>query len=143
MLLRADPDGELWRTDPDQCCWQRKVEPLDEALSGFDAWINGRKRFHGQSRATLGAVEMAADGRTKINPLAGWSAADIIAYFRDHDLPRHPLVGQGYRSIGCVTCTKPVGANDPVRAGRWAGLAKTECGIHAPRPADAPEREAA
>jgi phosphoadenosine phosphosulfate reductase len=135
-LAHADADETLWRDNPDQCCTLRKVEPLDAALAGFDAWINGRKRFHGGSRAELSKTEPAPGGRMKINPLADWSAGDVIAYFREHDLPRHPLEAEGYRSIGCTTCTVRVAAGVPARAGRWAGLAKTECGIHAPIPAE-------
>ena len=141
-LARADPDGTLWRRDPDACCAQRKVMPLDGALAGFDAWISGRKRFHGGSRAGLPIIELAADGRTKINPLAGWSAGDIAAYMREYELPRHPLEAEGYRSIGCATCTVAVGAEGPVRAGRWAGLEKTECGIHGPGRFSAPAEAA-
>jgi phosphoadenosine phosphosulfate reductase len=129
-LAQADPDGALWQRDPDRCCDQRKAVPLDAALAGFDTWISGRKRFHGGSRAALPITERTPGGRTKINPLAGWSAADIAAYLREHELPRHPLEAEGYRSIGCVSCTSPVGADAPLRAGRWAGLTKTECGIH-------------
>jgi phosphoadenosine phosphosulfate reductase len=132
VLAQDDPDGALWRRDPDACCGQRKVKPLDAALAQFDAWITGRKRFHGGSRAGLPIIERAAGGRTKINPLAGWAAGDIAAYVRENELPRHPLEAEGYRSIGCVTCTTAIGADGPVRAGRWAGLEKTECGIHAP-----------
>ncbi|MDQ2803143.1 MAG: phosphoadenylyl-sulfate reductase [Pseudomonadota bacterium] len=133
-LARVDARGELWRSDPDLCCWQRKVEPLDAALEGFAAWITGRKRFQGNTRRTLQPIE-TADGRTKINPLAGWSEADIADYFRRHDLPPHPLAAQGYRSVGCAPCTRPVRAGEDARAGRWAGRAKAECGIHLRRPA--------
>jgi phosphoadenosine phosphosulfate reductase len=128
-LAREDPDGELHRTDPDMCCHIRKTEPLDKALTGFAAWISGRKRFHGGSRAHIPALE-AADGRLKIEPLARFTPADIDAYIDYYDLPRHPLVEQGYRSIGCVPCTVKGGSSDNPRAGRWAGTAKTECGIH-------------
>jgi phosphoadenosine phosphosulfate reductase len=129
-LAKTDPDGTLWRTDPGLCCWQRKVEPLDAALDGFEAWITGRKRFQGGKRSDLELIESGPDGRTKINPLAFWDEADIQAYFVKHGLPQHPLVAQGYRSIGCATCTRAVRPGEPARAGRWAGLDKTECGIH-------------
>ena len=118
------------RSEPDQCCWQRKVEPLDVALSGFAAWITGRKRMHGGARSALDMVDAGQDGRIKVNPLAAWGSDDIARYFAAHDLPRHPLLAQGYRSVGCAPCTRPVGADDAPRAGRWAGTAKTECGIH-------------
>ena len=126
----TDPSGTLWRDDPDGCCALRKVAPLEAALAPFDAWISGRKRFHGGERATLPPVEFGADWRIRINPLAGWSAGEIAACFAANDLPAHPLVARGYRSIGCAPCTRPVGDGEDPRAGRWAGLAKTECGIH-------------
>ena len=116
--------------DPDGCCAARKTGPLDAALAPFDAWISGRKRFQGGDRSALEAVEFGADWRIKINPLAGWSAADIAGYFDHFDLPPHPLVARGFRSIGCAPCTRAVRADEDSRAGRWDGLAKTECGIH-------------
>ena len=134
---RLDPDPALWQRDPDLCCWQRKVEPLDAALEGFEAWITGRKRFQGALRETLPEEEAGPDGRVKINPLAGWDRDDLQAYFAARDLPRHPLEAAGYRSIGCLTCTRPVVAGEAARAGRWTGMARTECGIHLPRPAAA------
>jgi phosphoadenosine phosphosulfate reductase len=129
-LAATDADGKLWRTDPGLCCWHRKVEPLDAALGGFDAWITGRKRFQGGKRSELELIESGSDGRTKVNPIAFWTEQDITAYFTEHDLPPHPLVAQSYRSIGCAVCTRPVRPGEPQRAGRWAGMDKTECGIH-------------
>jgi phosphoadenosine phosphosulfate reductase len=128
-LAAIDPDGDLWRRDPDACCAVRKVEPLTQALAGFDAWINGRKRFHGDRRAGLAAVEQA-DGRIKLNPLADWSVEDIDGYFAAHNLPRHLLEADGYTSIGCMPCSAPTGPGEDRRAGRWRGRDKTECGIH-------------
>ena len=125
----ADPDGFLFRDDPDRCCAVRKVEPFAAALEGFDAWINGRKRHHGGSRAALGVVE--EDGpRIKLNPLADWGPAQIDAYLDRYDLPRHPLVADGFASIGCFTCTERAAPGEDPRTGRWRGTAKTECGIH-------------
>ncbi len=129
-LAATDATGLLHRTDVDACCHIRKVVPLERALAGFDAWITGRKRFQGGDRLSLPTVETDADGRTKVNPLANWTKADIDAYALEHDLPAHPLVAQGYPSIGCWPCTRPVEEGDDERAGRWAGLDKTECGIH-------------
>ncbi len=132
-LALNDPRADLWRTDTDACCAVRKVQPLERALKGFDAWITGRKRFHGGGRAHLPAVERDADGRFKINPLANWSKAELDAYATEHELPAHPLVAQGYASIGCWPCTTKA---EDGRNGRWAGSGKTECGIHRPpRPA--------
>jgi phosphoadenosine phosphosulfate reductase len=124
-----DPDGSLHSRSPDLCCHIRKIEPLQGALSGFGAWITGRKRFHGGSRVDIPTLEVL-DGRLKIEPLAHFSAHDTEAYLARFDLLRHPLVAQGYRSIGCAPCTIRGGTPDNPRAGRWAGLAKTECGIH-------------
>ncbi|MEO1252149.1 MAG: phosphoadenylyl-sulfate reductase [Pseudomonadota bacterium] len=123
-----DPDGELWRHDADACCTLRKVEPLKKALAGFDAWITGRKQFHGAGRVNLPAFEASGE-HIKINPLIRWSPDDLAAYAARHELPAHPLVAQGFPSIGCWPCTHPA-AGDDVRAGRWRGAAKTECGIH-------------
>ncbi len=132
-LAVGDPKANLWKTDTDACCNIRKVVPLDRALGEFDAWITGRKRFHGGDRLRLPIVERAADGKIKFNPLANWSKAELDAYVENHDLPPHPLVAQGYPSIGCWPCTKPVEEGQDVRAGRWAGSDKTECGIHVER----------
>ena len=128
-LAVADPAGTLWETDPDVCCWQRKVEPLDEALAGFPAWITGRKRYQGGLRAVLPLIEHEG-ARVKVNALASWSAEQLRGYLDEHDVPRHPLETQGYRSIGCAPCTRPTTLGQDPREGRWAGRGKTECGIH-------------
>lgn len=129
-LAAEDREGALWREDADRCCFLRKVMPLRLGLNGFDAWITGRKRFHGGERGQLPAIEADAEGKIKINPLAGWSPAEIAAYFINHDLPRHEMEADGYRSIGCVPCTDRVKAWEDPRAGRWRNTRKTECGIH-------------
>ena len=134
-LAVHDPGQDLWKTNTDACCNIRKVLPLDHALEGFDAWITGRKRFHGGARMRLKVVE-AAGGKVKFNPLANWTKAELDAYAEEHHLPAHPLVEFGYPSVGCWPCTQPAESDD-LRAGRWAGSDKTECGIHVPR-ADAP-----
>ena len=131
-LAARDPNADLWKTDTDGCCHIRKVLPLDAALSGYDAWITGRKRFHGGDRLRLKVVD-DVEGQVKFNPLANWTKADLDAYVARHDLPAHPLVAAGYPSIGCWPCTKPVEAGEDVRAGRWTGSQKTECGIHTAR----------
>ena len=125
-----DADGQLWRRDSDACCALRKVRPLARALAGYDALITGRKRYHGGVRETLEPFEF--DGvRIKVNPLAGWSREDVQAVFEKLDLPAHPMVEQGYVSIGCWPCTAPASPAN-VRDGRWRGQDKTECGIHQP-----------
>ena len=131
-LAIHDPSADLWKTDTDACCNIRKVRPLDEALSGFDAWITGRKRFHGGDRLRLGVVEQGAT-QIKFNPLANWDKPVLDAYAARHDLPVHPLVSQGFPSIGCWPCTSAVEEGADLRAGRWAGSQKTECGIHTAR----------
>ncbi len=128
-VAEKDPDGDLWKRDADACCTLRKVVPLTGALDGFDAWITGRKQFHGGGRVNLPAFEASGD-HIKVNPLIRWTADDVQHYAAAHDLPPHPLVEQGYPSIGCWPCTHPAAADDDIRAGRWRGAAKTECGIH-------------
>lgn len=125
----ADPDNMLHRSDPDACCALRKTDPLQPALEGFDAWITGRKRFQGGARQSLPLFE-ASEGRLKVNPLAHWTRDDVQDYIQNNRLPRHPLVAQGYPSIGCMPCTTRVQATEDERAGRWRGRNKDECGIH-------------
>jgi len=133
-LATQDPKADLYKTDTDACCDIRKVRPLDRVLlPDFDAWITGRKRFHGGSRMALPVVEAGAEGKVKFNPLANWSKTQLDAYMSEHELPPHPLVEFGYPSVGCWPCTKPVDDPADVRAGRWSGSDKTECGIHTPR----------
>lgn len=129
-LLIRDTDGVLHQSDPDACCALRKSEPLERALSGFDAWITGRKRFQGGARTELQFFEADTDGRIKVNPLAHWSRDDVRDYILNNRLPRHPLVRQGYGSIGCAPCTSKLVAGEDDRAGRWRGREKVECGIH-------------
>ena len=126
---RTDPTGELWWFDPDACCALRKVRPLAAALTGFDCWVSGRKRHQSVTRRALPDVELE-QGRLKLNPLAGWSAAELREALARLDLPPHPLVAAGYGSIGCATCTRAVAEGEDARAGRWSGVAKVECGIH-------------
>jgi phosphoadenosine phosphosulfate reductase len=133
QLAAYDPDGRLWQKDVDLCCAIRKTNPLDGALEGFEAWITGRKRSQAGTRANMGVIETGPDGRTTVNPLAFWDDARLEAYFELHDLPHHPLEAQGYTSIGCATCTLRPRPGEDKRSGRWAGLDKTECGIHMPR----------
>ena len=130
-LAAQDPDGDLHTRDTDSCCDLRKTVPLNRALGDFDSWITGRKRFQGETRATLDFFEpVPAGDRIKINPLAHWTARDVADYIANNDLPRHPLVAKGYPSIGCAPCTSPVKEGEDPRAGRWRGQEKTECGIH-------------
>lgn len=128
-LAETDPQGALWHSDPDACCALRKVAPLEAALAPFAAWISGRKRYQGGLRAALPVIE-ASDGRIKVNPLAPWSAARVEAEFAARGLPRHPLMGEGFLSIGCMPCTVRAAPGGGARSGRWPGQDRTECGIH-------------
>jgi phosphoadenosine phosphosulfate reductase len=130
-LAKKDDTGLRWSYDPDGCCEIRKVIPLAKALAGFDAQFTGRKGFQSSTRAGLPRFEVEGD-QLKVNPLASWSKADIEAYFEAHDLPPHPLVADGYPSIGCAPCTSKVQVGEDPRSGRWRGWDKVECGIHEP-----------
>lgn len=134
-LARKDESGLRWSYDPDGCCEIRKVRPLEKALAQFDASFTGRKSFQSSTRANLPRFEVDtsdAAGRLKINPLIDWDAGQIEGHFIQHDLPRHPLIAQGYPSIGCSPCTTQVAPGEDPRSGRWKGWDKTECGIHKP-----------
>ena len=124
-----DPTNTLWKSHTDACCALRKVRPLEPALKGYSAWITGRKRFHGGARLNLPVFEHSAD-RFKVNPLAGWTQTDVDQFFEHRALPKHPLVAQGYPTIGCWPCTKPAADPSDIRSGRWSGQDKTECGLH-------------
>ena len=134
-LAAKDDKGLRWSFDPDGCCEIRKVEPLRRALSGFDGSVTGRKAFQSTTRQMLPRFEIDTsddDGRLKVNPLIDWRPKDLVAHLERHKLPRHPLVEQGYPSIGCSPCTSRVAPGEDPRSGRWKGWDKTECGIHAP-----------
>ena len=134
-LAAKDENDLRWSWDPDGCCDIRKVEPLARALDGFDATVTGRKAFQSSTRANLPRFEIDttdAAGRLKVNPLIDWNAEQLAAYIAAHDLPPHPLVSQGYPSIGCSPCTSKVAPGEDPRSGRWKGWDKTECGIHQP-----------
>jgi phosphoadenosine phosphosulfate reductase len=128
-IEQRDPYTDLWSTDPDACCALRKVEPLADALAPFAAWMNGRKRYQGGQRTHIPVVEQ--DGaRLKFNPLARISPADLLGIAKSAGLPPHPLAKFGFSSVGCMPCTRRTLAGESIRAGRWSGTSKTECGIH-------------
>ena len=129
-LLQKDPKGALWSRDTDGCCHIRKVLPQARAIAGLEALITGRKRFQTGARQMMDIVEIDTDGRYKVNPLANWQLDDLKAYIETHQLPRNPLVKDGYLSIGCMPCTQKVEEGGDYRSGRWAGSDKDECGIH-------------
>lgn len=121
----------LWKSNPDSCCYLRKVEPQRRYLSGYRAWITGIRRDQTAFRANAGLVEWdTANKMVKLNPLAAWTSEQVWQYIRAHDLPYNPLHDRGYPSIGCRPCTRAVAPGEDPRAGRWAGTPKTECGIH-------------
>jgi phosphoadenosine phosphosulfate reductase len=130
-----DPPDRLWETDVDRCCHIRKVEPLERALAGYDAWITGIRREQSSSRAGAQKVEWSERyGVWKVQPLVDWSSKRVDAYLHVNEIPYNPLHDQGYPSIGCVPCTRRVEAGEDERSGRWAGSAKLECGIHVNAP---------
>jgi phosphoadenosine phosphosulfate reductase len=122
---------KVWERDPDLCCYLRKVEPLRRYLSTQHAWITAIRRDQTRHRANAGLVEWDhGNGLVKLNPIAAWTSDQVWEHIRAHDLPVNPLHAQGYPSIGCWPCTLPFISGDDPRSGRWAGLPKTECGIH-------------
>ena len=130
-VMTALPQSEaLWELDPENCCSAIKMGQLDRALAGKQAWMSGLRRVEAPTRASAPVVHRDLRGLIKINPIAAWSDEDVAGYIKDHDVPVNPLVDQGYLSIGCMPCTRPVADGEDPRSGRWAGLDKTECGIH-------------
>jgi phosphoadenosine phosphosulfate reductase len=134
---QAEREGpELWTRDPDRCCDLRKTEPLTGVLRDFDAWVSAIRRDQTPERSGTPAVGWDSRfGIAKISPLVRWTFSDVQAYVRDHDVPVNPLHARGYPSIGCMPCTSPVQAGEDLRAGRWRGREKKECGLHLLRPA--------
>jgi phosphoadenosine phosphosulfate reductase len=121
---------DLFRTNPDQCCGMRKVAPLGKALEPYSAWVSGVRRADSPARAGTPVVAWDAKRRlVKVSPIATWTDEDVATYIEENSLMVNPLLEDGYTSIGCEPCTLPSNGVD-ARSGRWAGLAKTECGIH-------------
>lgn len=122
---------QLWQVNPDLCCHMRKVVPLTDALAGLDAWLTGLRRDQATSRTTAPLVSWDAKYHlVKLNPLANWTRGQVWRYLLENDVPYNPLHDQGYTSIGCTHCTRPVNQTDNERAGRWTGQGKIECGLH-------------
>jgi len=127
----AQYGDELWKTDPNLCCNLRKVEPLTGVLAQYDAWITGIRREQAPTRANARKVEYDTKfGLIKFNPLASWKWDDVWNYIRANDVIYNPLHDQSYPSIGCSYCTRPVKPGEDLRAGRWSGTGKIECGLH-------------
>ena len=132
MRIMTAPDNteDLWRIDPDNCCSALKVQQLERALAGKAAWMSGIRRAEADTRASAHIVGRDLRGLVKVNPIANWSDADVDEYVAANDVPVHPLLSQGYGSIGCLPCTEPTAPGDDARSGRWKGRDKTECGLH-------------
>jgi phosphoadenosine phosphosulfate reductase len=127
--------AELWSRDPDQCCNLRKIEPLRRKLSELQAWITGIRRDQTAARTSAKKIQWDAKfGVVKVNPIVDWTSQQVWRYIRSHDVPYNPLHDSGYPSLGCTHCTRAVGTGEDARAGRWPGLAKTECGLHVMQP---------
>jgi len=135
LLTVSQQDAEhgprLHDRDPDACCAMRKVEPLNRALEGHDGWVTGMRRADAPTRNDIGLVGWdERRGMVKLNPLAAWTDEDVERYVAEHGVFLNPLRQEGYASIGCAPCTRPVADGEDARAGRWAGKDKTECGLH-------------
>ncbi len=132
MKIMSVPDnvGELWKTDPDNCCSALKVQQLERALAGKAAWMSGIRRAEADTRSQAHIVGRDLRGLVKVNPIANWSDVDVESYIQANDVPVNPLLHQGYGSIGCMPCTEPIADGEDARAGRWRGSSKTECGLH-------------
>jgi phosphoadenosine phosphosulfate reductase len=127
----AEHGKDLYRTDPDSCCALRKVQPLADALTDYDAWATGLRRAETHHRVIAPVVGWdARKGKVKVSPLARWTDEQVERYVADHGVLVNPLAYDGYPSIGCWPCTRRVAPGDDPRSGRWAGTHKTECGIH-------------
>ena len=132
----AEESPELWNTRPDLCCYLRKVAPLQNRLSTLDVWITGVRRQQAETRENVSVLELYQfdplrdEYIYKLNPMAAWSRDKVQEFLKRHDIPQNALLSQGYRSIGCWPCTRPVAEGENERAGRWTGFDKKECGIH-------------
>jgi phosphoadenosine phosphosulfate reductase len=127
----AAEGARLYERDPDRCCALRKVEPLERGLAPFHAWITGMRRVDAPTRTDIAVVGWdARRGKVKLNPLAAWTDEDVAVYAEVNGVLLNPLRQAGYASIGCAPCTRPTAEGEDPRAGRWAGRAKTECGLH-------------
>ena len=130
MMTVAPHDQELWIADPENCCSAVKVGQLDRALNGKAAWMSGLRRDEAPTRASAPIVARDVRGLIKVNPIANWTHDECQSYLAEHEIPYNPLLDQGYGSIGCWPCTRPVAEGEDPRSGRWAGRNKTECGLH-------------
>jgi phosphoadenosine phosphosulfate reductase len=130
VVSNPAPLDDRWMDDPDACCAARKVRPLEDVLRRRAAWMSGLRRAESPERSDAPIVARDRRGLVKVNPLATWSDLDIAGYVDDHDIVVNPLLSQGFPSIGCWPCTRAVAPGEDLRAGRWTGFSKTECGLH-------------
>ena len=127
----AEFGAELFARDPNLCCARRKVEPLQRTLTGYELWFTGVRREEAPTRTATPFIGWdEKNGLVKVNPLAAWTFDELLDYATANAVPLNLLLSNGYPSIGCEPCTKPVAEGEDPRSGRWAGLAKTECGLH-------------
>lgn len=134
-LTVAEQDAQigkdLFATDPARCCSIRKMDPLKKSLEGYEVWFTGVRRDESWTRTNAPMVTFDETHRiVKVNPMVRWSVDDLVEWSQEHNIPVNPLMSEGYLSIGCAPCTRPVAVGEDPRAGRWAGKDKTECGIH-------------
>ncbi len=130
-MTKPAAGADQWPCGSAQCCEYRKVRPLKQALAGKAAWVTGLKRVDAPTRRDAPILSYDdAWGLVKVNPLATWTEQDVAGYTADHGIPEHPLLSKGYLSIGCAPTTRPVGAGEDPRAGRWSDSDKVECGLH-------------
>jgi phosphoadenosine phosphosulfate reductase len=128
--VNARYGDDLYRRDPDLCCYLNKIEPMERALHGARAWISGVRRDQTTNRRSFQVVEEGERGIIRVHPLLNWTRHDVETYIARYELPHHPLHELGYTSVSCWPCTAPIHNGDDERAGRWQGTDKTECGLH-------------
>ena len=129
LIQREDPENNLWENNEDRCCEIRKVKPLDKILKNYSSWISGRKSYHQGERINLKPFELLNE-KIVVNPLINIKKKEAENYFEANNLPEHPLLKEGYFSIGCIHCTFKTNDKKSIRSGRWKNKIKTECGIH-------------
>ena len=129
--MQRDTQGNLYFTsDPDQCCFMNKIQPLEPVLASMDVWINGIRADQNANRRNMAIEQRTPQGALRYHPMLNWSSKLIFNYISVHELPKHPLEAKGYLSVGCEPCTRKFDFDDSERGGRWFGMKRTECGLH-------------
>jgi phosphoadenosine phosphosulfate reductase len=139
--LSLQNKGELYQTNPDLCCYINKVKSLQKAKQNLKAWVTGIRRDQTHERVNTPVISLDKDGLVKICPMVTWTLKDVWTYIDEHNLPVHPLLKEGYLSIGCAPCTRSVHAGESEREGRWVGQGKNECGLHVSLPVEQKSEE--